>query len=154
MRSQAAICLGRIGNEQAVPFLVGALSDWKVRCSAAQALDCFDWKPKTPSDRIHYLIAKGQNDLVLTEWELTQKVLFDDVLLGDKRSIEYGVYALIELGGDKMIPQLIDILQSNGEGIIAQVYYDSGHQRLMEAAGRWADMHGYRIESDEETITE
>jgi hypothetical protein len=154
LRHQAAILLGKIGDERAVPFLVSALSDRDIRNSAAQALDCLHWQPATPSDRIYYLLAKEQKDLLLAEWEQVQKILIDGLLSGNKRSIESALHGLVELGGDKMIPKLIDILQSNGKGIIAQVYYDSGHRKLMDAAGRWADMHGYRLESDEETITD
>jgi hypothetical protein len=124
------------------------LTDWNIRHSAALALDQLHWKPKTPADRIHYQVAQGQKELLSKKWELTQQILLDDVLLGDERSIEYGVYAFMELGGDEGILKLIDILEKSGNSMMAQAYFDCGHPGLMDAARSWADADGYRLETE------
>jgi len=142
VRLASATALGRIGDKRAVHSLVEALTDWNVRRSAAMALDSLGWEPVIPSDRIHYLYAKGQKNELLNEWELTNKILLNDIRYGTQKSIQNAVYAFIDLGGNNIIPELMKILDSNGNVFIAQVYLDSGHQRLMEAAIKWADRHG------------
>jgi HEAT repeat protein len=143
IRVASAIVLGIIGDKRAVHSLVEALTDWKVRHSAAMALDSLGWKPVIPSNRIHYLYARGQKNELLNEWELTNKTLSDDLRSGKKKLIQYAVYAFIDLKRDYIVPDLIKILDSNGNLFIAQVYLGSRHQRLMEAATRWADRHGF-----------
>jgi HEAT repeat protein len=137
-----------MGDKRAVHPLVEALTDWEVRHSAAMALDSLGWKPVIPSNRIHYLYAKGQKDELLNEWELTNKILLNDIRSGTQKSIQNAVYAFIDLKGDYIIPQLIKILDSSGNPFIAQVYLGSRHQRLMEAATRWADRHGFHTLSE------
>jgi hypothetical protein len=153
IRRRSAILLGKIQDERAIPSLVRALSDWPVRGQAARALDTFHWKPQTPPDRIYYFIAKGQKDPLMSEWKPTETFLISRLLSGNKQLIEYGVNALIELGGDDIVPEMIDVLENNGTGLIAQAYYDSGHKQLMETAGNWADGHGYRLAIEDETLS-
>jgi len=145
IRVASATVLGRIGDKRAVHPLVEALTDWEVRHSVAIALDSLEWRPVIPSNRTHYLYAKGQKDALLNEWELTNEILLNDMWSGTQKSIQYAVYAFIDLKGNYIMPDLIKILDSNGDVFIARVYLDSGHQRLMEAAIRWADRHGFDI---------
>ena len=111
------------------------------------ALDSLEWKPVIPSNRIHYLYAKGQKNALLNEWELTNKILLNDIRSGTQNLIQYAVSAFIDLKGNSIIPELIKILDSNGDVSIAQVYLDSGNQRLAKAAIRWADRHGFHMVS-------
>jgi len=150
VRVRSAILLGKIQNRQAILFLVKSLSDWPVRSHAARALDTFHWKPKTSSDRIYYLIAKGRTDPLLSEWEPTKTFLRNKLLSGNEQLIEYGVNALVELGGAGIMSEMVDLLESRGNSTTAQTYYDSGHQQLMDAAISWAEAHGYQIVTDDE----
>jgi HEAT repeat protein len=152
IRVASATVLGRIDDKRAVHPLVEALTDLKARHSAAMALDSLEWKPVIPSNRIHYLYAKGQKNELLDEWELTNKILSDDLRSGTQKSIQNAVYAFIDLKGDYIIPELIKILDSTGDVFIAQVYLDSGHQELMEFARRWADRHGFNAASETNNV--
>jgi len=151
IRIASATALGRIGDKRAVQSLVKALTDWKVRRSAAMALDSLEWKPVIPSHRIHYLYAKGQKNELLNEWELTNKILLSDMQSGIQESIQNAVYAYIDLRGNDIIPELIKMLESNENIFIAQVYLDSGNQRLMDAAIKWADRHGFNMVSESDS---
>jgi len=88
----------------------------------------------------------------LNEWELTNKILLNDMQSGIHESIQNAVYAYIDLRGNDIIPELIKMLESIGNIFIAQVYLDSGDQRLIDAAINWADRHGINMisESDNE----
>jgi len=152
IRMASATLLGRIGDKRAVHPLVEALTDWKIRHSAAMALDSLGWKPVIPSNRVHYLYARGQKNELLNEWELTNKTLSDDLRSGKKKLIQYAVYTFIDLKGDYIIPELIKILDSTGDVFIAKVYLDSGHQELMEFAKRWADRHEFNAASETNNV--
>ena len=67
VRWASAVALGEIGNEEAIPVLVGSLRDPDkyVRYGAALALDQLGWIPDTPEDRGYYLAAAQRWDDIL-----------------------------------------------------------------------------------------
>jgi HEAT repeat protein len=148
VRTASATALGRIGDERAIHALVEALTDRDIRYHAATALDSLEWEPVVPSNRIHYLYAKGKTNELLDEWELTKKTLLDDMQSGQKKSIQNAVDAFIDLKGNTIIPELIDILERDGNILIAQAYLDSEYQMLMDAAIEWANRHGLNMVND------
>jgi len=158
LQDEAAAALARIG-EPAVEPLITRLKDKSdvVRLIVIRllgkiiALDSLKWKHVIPSNRIHYLYAKGQKNELLNEWELTNKILLNDMQSGIQKLIQNAVYAYIDLKGNDIIPELIKMLESDGNIFMAQVYLDSRNQNLMNAAIEWADRHKFNLISESDS---
>ena len=114
--------LGEIGDYPAINSLVAALDDESISQEAIMALDKLNWRPMHWIDRIHYQIAKNETDVLLTQWDRTYSILRHQLTSGDKESIEYAVYALIELRDETIIPQLMEILKGQEDVSMAQWY--------------------------------
>jgi HEAT repeat protein len=62
VRDAAAEALGGINDKSVVDHLIIALRDkaWRVRSTAATALDKLNWNPKDDSEKAQYLMAKKE----------------------------------------------------------------------------------------------
>jgi len=143
VKNGVADVLGKIGDQEAVEPLVNALTDWPIRQTAANALDALEWKPESPEEKVHYLLAKVQKDAAVPQWQTVREVLLKNLRSGKRRSTNYAVRALLETGGENICPELISILENEGTIFMAEAYWDSKDPQLMDAAEKWADVHGY-----------
>jgi len=141
VRRSAADALVNIGNSAAVQALVDDLSLWHARKTAAKALESLEWKPANPSERIYYLIAKGRKAELLADWDTTRYVLLKKLRSGSKQANRYAISAIIELGETKLIPKLLNFLDTHGNGEMAGIYLNSGRKELVEAARDWMARH-------------
>ena len=76
----------------------------------------------------------------------------EDLASGEIRKIEHAVYAIISLGREEMIPELIQALGRWGCQEMADTYLASGHAELAEAARDWAKKNGRALPSPESTL--
>lgn len=145
VRQQAAIALGDIGDQKAVNPLKKNLTDWFSNQNVAQALMKLNWQPESNEDSVHLFIAKRQGDKLVDKWEVTKKVLLDDVGSGNPNTITNALFTFISLGREEVVPTLIDKLNSQGNKEMALAYLNSGHAQLSTAAEDWAKRNGYRV---------
>ena len=145
VRQQAAIALGDIGEQKAVKPLTKNLTDWFSNQAVAQSLVKLNWQPESTPDSVHLFIAKRQGENLLDQWDVTKKVLLEDVSSGNPRTITNALFTFISLGKEEVIPTLIDKLNSQGNKEMALAYLNSGHSQLTTAADAWAERNGYRV---------
>ncbi|HEY9650085.1 MAG TPA: HEAT repeat domain-containing protein [Coleofasciculaceae cyanobacterium] len=145
VRQQAAIALGDIGEQKAVNPLKKNLTDWFSNQDVAQALMKLNWQPESNEDSVHLFIAKRQGDKLVDQWEVTKKILLDDVGSGNPNTITNALFTFISLGREEVVPTLIDKLNSQGNKEMALAYLNSGHTQLSTAAEDWAKRNGYRV---------
>ena len=74
----------------------------------------------------------------------------DAVLLGDlasniERNQKFGLFALIGLGNEAMIPKMIEILNGRDDLKLAEAYLNCGHDDLVAAADAWCRARGYDV---------
>lgn len=145
VREKAAEVLGNIGGSRAIPYLVDALSDWKVGGTAAAALNKLSWNPISVEDKIHLFVAERNLDQLDRNWVDTRRVLYDDLKSDNNIVIRNAVFALISIGKQEVVPDLIDFIKNNGTKITAEAYLNCGNQQLSSAAKTWLENNNYVI---------
>lgn len=145
VRQQAAIALGDISDRKAIGPLSKNLTDWFSNQAVAQALMKLNWQPESTQDSVHLLIGKRQREKLQDQWEVTKKVLLDDVGSGNPNTITNALFTFISLGRQEVVPALIEKLDSQGNKEMALAYLNSGQSQLSAAAEAWAARNGYRI---------
>lgn len=145
VRQQAALALGDIGEQKAVKPLKKNLTDWFSNQAVAQALMKLNWQPESTEDSVHLFIAKRQGDKLVDQWDVTKKVLLDDVGSGNPNTITNALFTFISLGREEVVPTLVDKLNAQGNKEMALAYLNSGHSQLSTAAENWAKRNGYRV---------
>ncbi|MBN2337171.1 MAG: HEAT repeat domain-containing protein [Acidobacteria bacterium] len=144
VRNGAALALRNLGSG-AVPALVGALGDWRAGPPAAEALADLGWEPVTIEERVRYNVAVRDRAALLRNREETLGVLRADARDGNRRQLEWAVYALIGIGEDAVIGELEGILRAKGDPGIARALVESGNARLVSIARSWAEAEGVEI---------
>lgn len=145
VRLLAVEALGAIGDKTAIEALVGELSDWPVRYRAVKALEILGWQPASTSDRIRYLIGKGEKTQVMLQSAIARKTLLEDLYSNQVRRINYAVHAFLNLWGLETISDLIIELNQNGNPAMAVSFANTGYDRLEKAAEVWVEKHGYDL---------
>ncbi|MBM4092723.1 MAG: HEAT repeat domain-containing protein, partial [Planctomycetes bacterium] len=157
VRARCATMLGRLGDSQVAPTLRRMLTDWDATDAARymtstesaipESLFCVGWRPNSMRDVVHLLIAERQRTLLLALWPAAKETMFQDVESSDRTVARNAVCALIGLGRPESVRDLLAILSSRGTVAMAELYLNSGHKPLEDAARRWAAARGFVVES-------
>lgn len=147
VRNNTAFALGGIGDKRAIEPLVGNLTDWASNVNEAYALFELGWKPQSDTNKIHLLVAQRNGEELRQKWDCTKSILLKDVESGNPRAVSYALYAFIGIGNKKIIPVLIEKLNTRGTKDMAEAYLNCGDEELEKAAKEWASSHGYTISS-------
>ena len=147
IRRRATKSLGKIEDKRAIPELVPALANWEAGKTITLTLYYMGWKANCTEERIHNWVARRYKRRLKENWEDTKQVLLDDVGSGNPAAVKNAVYAFIALGNEEIIPDLITVLNNNGNEIMAETYLNSGNKELSDAARDWARRNGYKITS-------
>lgn len=122
-----------------------ALPDWDGRKTLGVALDKWGWEPSSDTEQVYVWVCRGDGESLGAHWEKTRGVLLDDVRSGSRRKIQNAVYTFVSLAKEEIIPELVRILDSEGNIEMAETFLNCGQDELEKAARSWADRHGYRI---------
>ena len=144
-RRGAVEALATVQATSAVPTLVALLTDWDLSEQAAAALVTLGWTPLSDGDRVHMLLAQRKGRQAKREWDVTKRVLLEDIASGENRRIANAVFSTVALGKEEMIQLLVDKLNVDGTKTMAEAYLNSGHDGLANAAKQWASSNGYMI---------
>lgn len=136
VREAAAISLGDLETEQAVPPLVAALNDesWMVRAQAAQSLRRLRWIPTDQTQQILCAVALEEWDSITSKGEAAIPAL-----VGALKYQSVGVHAakaLVQIG-DPGVEALLETLRSTDQPmsvreVIAQTLVEVGDARAIE----------------------
>jgi hypothetical protein len=77
------------------------------------------------------VVAKANKGELERNWQLTQKVLLNDISSGEYITIEYALYTFIALGEKEIIPVLIKKLDKEGTVIMAEAYLNCGNRAVV-----------------------
>ena len=146
MQNGAADALAAIG-QTTIPQLVPELSDWMIGPRILEILKRFEWQPSTDEERIWFYVASRDRQSILKDWNMASKVLIGNLGQRDDKRIEDSVFALIGIGQDESIEELLKIIKENGTQAIAKAYVDSGNDILVKAAQEWAQQNGSEIQA-------
>jgi HEAT repeat protein len=144
-RRGAVEALATVRATSAVPTLVALLTDWDLSEQAAAALVTLGWTPLSDADRVHMLLAQRKGRQAKRDWDVTKRVLMEDIASGENRRLANAVFSTVALGKEEMIQLLIEKLNVDGTKTMAEAYLNSGHDGLANAAKQWASSHGYII---------
>lgn len=141
LRNGAALALTTIG-EPAVAPIAGMLRDWSAGPLVWKILEGLKWKPSTDEERVWFYIAARDIRSILENWDTARKVLFEGAESGDSKRIENSVLALIGIGQNEAVDELVKIIERDGTETMAKAYMDSGNDALIEAARNWMSRSG------------
>jgi HEAT repeat protein len=141
IRNSAVVALARIG-QPALPKLIDALGNWTIGPYAAEALGNQGWKPSSDQERIRFDVARRNKQALLDNWQTARKVLMEDANGENSILAQNAVFALIGIGRDEIIEELVRILDEKGNAVMAKAYQNCGNGSLLEAARAWAAKHG------------
>ncbi len=150
-RRLIARVLSAIGDVRAIPVLAAHLQDWEARYEIAGALRQLQWQPTTEKERIYFLLSGGSDDGIDAQWDAVEKVLLDDLENGDERAVSFALFTFIYLGREEYVPKLIEVLWKRGSRNLAEAYLNCGHDKLADAASKWAVANGYMVVSHNAT---
>jgi len=156
IQSGAAAALADIG-EPALAELVDALSDWTTGPRVAEILRDLNWQPLSAEDRVRLDVATRNRRSLLSNWETAKKVLMNDADSENSRKDQNAVSALIGIGREEVVDELIEILGEKGTREMVNAFWDCGNDHLHEAARDWARKHEHEDEletEDERPIVE
>jgi HEAT repeat protein len=149
IQASAAEALAKIGKP-AVPKLVAALVDWTAGPGIAEILKELNWRPSSDEEKIHFDVANRDTASLLDNWPAARRVLIEDAESGNSRQVHNAVFALIGLGREEIVDELIGILNDKGSMEMAAAFLDCGNEALLKAARDWAMKHGHEIKNGEE----
>jgi HEAT repeat protein len=144
----AGVALTDIGST-AIPRLVDSLADWTIGPRAAEVLKSLNWQPSSDEDRVRFDVAQRNKQALLDNWDIAQKILIKDANSENIRQVQNAAFALIAIGRDEIVDELIRILREKGNGKMAKAYSDCGNASLAEAARDWAKNHGEDLDKAE-----
>lgn len=135
-----------LNDKSVIPILVLSLQDWRVNEKIADLLGAdLGWQPQSTEEKVHFLIGKKDGKALVENWDETKQVLFKDLKSYDRITVENALFTLIRLGKSEVIEELIDILNSGENSLIAEVYLNCSNKRLNDAALAWAKKNGYTV---------
>ncbi|MDW8079773.1 MAG: HEAT repeat domain-containing protein [Thermoguttaceae bacterium] len=142
---RAAAFLAKLGDFRAAPFVARRMPQWKERQKIFYILKRAEWQPRTEAEAVYYHVAGGHWDWLREHWEQTRKVLVADLRSNEFRRVEHAVYALISIGREEVIPDLIEAFERHGTIEMGETFLNSGNARLRRAAEEWCQERGYTI---------
>jgi HEAT repeat protein len=140
IQNGAAIALAHIGKP-AVPQLVNKLSDWTLGPRIAEILRDLNWQASSTEDVVRFNVAARNKQFLLDNWEIAKKVLIDDAHSENSLRSQNAVLALIAIGRNDVVDELVGILGKKGNVEMANAFMDCGNESLVEAGRNWAKMH-------------
>ena len=141
IENSAVSALTEIGPA-AIPKLINVLGNWTVGPRAAEVLENLAWQPSSDQEKIRFDVAKRNKQALLDNWVTARKVLLTDAKSDNSLLVQNAVLALIGLGQDEVVEELIGILDKSGNAEIAGAFMHCGNASLLEAAQNWAKLHG------------
>ncbi len=154
IQNGAAIALAHLDGI-ALPKLVRVLADWKIGPRVAGILKDSGWQSSSIEDKVRYDVAMRNKQSLLDNWDIVKEVLINDTNSENNRVVQNAVFALIGIGRDEVINELVGILDKKGNAEMARAFLDCGNHYLFEAARNWAKKHGSEImKEDENPIVE
>jgi HEAT repeat protein len=121
------------------------LADWTEGPAVAEVLSKAGWKPSSDCERVLFAIARRARAELTQDWPTSERIILENVQLGDDAMIANSVYGAIGCGVTDMVPELEHILFASGTKEMAETYLNCGQGTLEEAARLWASEHGYTI---------
>jgi len=149
VRNGAAEALIHTGAA-ALPELVKVLSDWILGPGILEILKDLEWQPSSDEEKIWVYVAERDRQSLLDNWETAKKVLIDDMEGAGNLEIQNAVFALIAIGQDEAIDDLVGILGKKGTAAMAKAFHNSGNPALIEAAQNWSIQNSAELDSGDE----
>jgi HEAT repeat protein len=137
--------LGEIGDPRAVKPLSEYLTDWAMKADAGKALEKLNWQPESDRERVRYWVALGRGAMLNEKWDMTKRVLMEDVKSSQRNLIDYALYSFITIGNKDVIPNLVDALHNQESKEMALAYLNCGEPTLEAAGTTWANDRGYEV---------
>jgi HEAT repeat protein len=128
--------------QPAVPKLLDVLGNWSIGPLVAEILENLGWQPSSDQEKIRFDVAKRNKQALLDNWATAEKVLWTDAKSENSLLAQNAVSALIGIGRDETVEELIRILAEKGDAEMAQAFMHCGNASLLKAAQDWAEKHG------------
>ncbi|MBW2041812.1 MAG: HEAT repeat domain-containing protein [Deltaproteobacteria bacterium] len=133
--------LGRIQDPRVVPILVDALPDRWAGHIAARALSGMDWRPGTFQDQVFFDFHLSESKAAL-KTDKIRALFFSLMFRGDFCKKEFALFALLDLFGDAVVPDLVRILNTEDSAETAWLFAESDVDALAAAGRDWLYHHG------------
>ncbi|MEJ2245007.1 MAG: HEAT repeat domain-containing protein [Acidobacteriota bacterium] len=134
----------------ALPELVNVLCDWTLGPGILEILNKMEWQPSSAEERIWVYVAERDRQSLLDNWDTAKKVLIDDMAGAGNLEIENAVFALIGIGKDETVDDLVGILGKKGTAAMAKAFHTSGNPALIEAAQNWSIQNSVELDSGDD----
>lgn len=143
----SAVALTKILGGRSLDYVVPLLPQWGVNNEMIAAISNLGWKPRTETEQVYQWAARDDRSELLANWEQTKRILLSD--LKEEYKIERTVdeFITLEIDDHAVISSLSGLL-SRGDstsGLVANLYLNCGHARLMDAAANWYVNKGFKV---------
>ena len=129
------------GTSRPIPALVAGLpGGWARRRGRTHSRNSAG-SPAPTGSALYCRMSEGDKAGLLEDWNQTRQLLLADARSRTVRTARNAVFALIALGQDDVVPELIRVLNLHNEQWLAEIYLNSDHQGLSQAARNWAGRH-------------
>lgn len=136
VQSGAATALKNIGAP-AVPKLISLISDWSTGPLIVGILKDSGWEPSSDQENVWFDIASRNAQSLVKNWEMVRKILINEANSEHSERAYNAILALIGLGHDDVIGDLVEILDKKGNREIATAFLNCGNDALQKAARSW-----------------
>lgn len=143
----AADVLGPAHKDVSIPVLKALKHDWNSHPDDGQILKKLGYQPETSEEEIYLWVSLKNKRKLRENFQSVKELLFKDMAGSNRQAQLNAASILISLGDDKLIPDLIRILNEANVfcTTLAEVYYNCGQNSLQFAAKMWAIRHKYRF---------
>ena len=138
---------------EAKPILLEKLSGWSISPEQLKVLqDEFGWRPATVDDKLAVAASTGDKKAILNLWKQdpsVQQLIVKELNDSSDTSVETVMRFCIRLGKDELVSAMISRFQRIKDDSdvvrVANLFLNSGHAQLDQAARSWADTKGYTV---------
>jgi len=137
--------LANIGDKKVIPVLVSFLPNWDANLMICAALTKLGWVPTSDNEKIYLWISVKDKRKLLINWGMTKQVLLRDIRSRNRMKIKNAVFTFISLGEKEILVELTNILEKEGNLLLANKYLKCGNFKLSEEEVKWGSKLGYSI---------
>lgn len=131
--------LAALGDPRAIPEVGAWLPEVRYFRWAAGTLQAIGWQPQTDEERSFLLIYNQDPEELALHQEMLGNFLRSQLSSTEVRRRDFAAYTIVGLGLDDLVPDLIQALESSGDGRLACRMYHSGHPLLRANAEAWIE---------------
>jgi hypothetical protein len=109
-------------------------------------LGALGWTPKTDAEKVHFLVARRDGPALAKIMPLARRTLLADLEGNDPVRARCAAYALIGLGDEESLDELVAALDRRPDAALGGAYLACERAELVDSAAAWAKGRNLALE--------